>query len=348
MELARVRGFRYLQADRLAVQPLLEVLSRVEAVPTRKGQPDPVESAALLGGISEPPITVTRALDLYWKLAADKALGKSDDQLRRWRNPRMKAIRNFVDVVGDKPLSEITADDMLDFRSWWFDRVEANGLTPNSANKDLIHLGDVLKTVNRMKRLGLTLPLGELPFREAEAKTRPPFSDAWIRDKLLAPGTLDGLNTEARCILLGMVNTGYRPSEGAALLPAHIRLEVAVPHVEILPGGRQVKSVHAKRVIPLVGVSLEAFRACPEGFPRYRNNPGLSATVNKFLWENGLCETPGHTLYSLRHAFEDRLLAAGVDDRIRRDLMGHRLDRERYGKGASLEHLARIIQAASF
>ncbi len=291
---------------------------------------------------------MSRALDLYWKLAADKALGKSGDQLRRWRNPRIKAVRNFVSVVGDKPLAEISADDMLDFRAWWLDRLEARGLTPNSANKDLIHLGDVLKTVNRMKRLGLALPLGELSFKEGEAKTRPPFSDAWIRDKLLAAGALDGLNTEARCIVLGMVNTGYRPSEGATLLPAHIRLDAEVPHVEILPEGRQVKSAYAKRVIPLAGVSLEAFRSCPEGFPRYRDKPGLSATVNKFLRENGLCETPGHTLYSLRHAFEDRLLAAGVDDRIRRDLMGHRLDRERYGKGASLDHLARIVQAASF
>ena len=39
----------------------------------------------------------------------------------------------------------------------------------------------------------------------------------------------------------------------------------------------------------------------------------------------------------------DALLAAGVDDRIRRDLFGHRLDRERYGRGASLEHLHAVI-----
>lgn len=31
------------------------------------------------------------------------------------------------------------------------------------------------------------------------------------------------------------------------------------------------------------------------------------------------------------------MLAAGIDDRIRRDLLGHRLDRDRYGKGASLD-----------
>ena len=108
-----------------------------------------------------------------------------------------------------------------------------------------------------------------------------------------------------------------------------------------------MKSVYARRVIPLAGVSLEAFKGFPDGFPRYRDNPTLSDTVNKFLRENGLLESSAHSLYSLRHAFEDRMLAAGVDDRIRRDLFGHRLTRERYGKGASLEHLLQVIQTVA-
>jgi integrase len=214
----------------------------------------------------------------------------------------------------------------------------------NSANKDLIHLGDVLKTVNSMKRLGLALPLGELSFREGEARTRPPFSLDWIATRLLAPGAHDGLNDQARGLLLGMVNTGYRPSEGAALAAATIRLDGDVPHIAIEPDGRQLKSRYARRAIPLAGVSLEAFRAFPEGFPRYRDSATLSATVNKYLRANGLLETPAHSLYSLRHSFDDRMLAAGIDDRIRRDLFGHRLDRERYGKGASLAHLAGLVR----
>ena len=63
---------------------------------------------------------------------------------------------------------------MLDFRQYWLDRIEAGEVTANSANKDLIHLGDVLKTVNTMKRLGLVLTLGELSFKEGEKQTRPP------------------------------------------------------------------------------------------------------------------------------------------------------------------------------
>lgn len=347
-QLAQARGLRYMPAERVATLPVEALLERVEAVRVVAGNPDRLEAAAILGGATEPPLTVSRALDLYWTLAKDKTLGKSEDQLRRWKNPRLKAVRNFIDVIDDKAIAEIIADDMLDFRQWWLERLEAEGLTPNSANKDLIHFSDVLKTVNRMKRLGLALPLSDLALKESEKRQRPPFSNAWITERLLKPGALDGLNTEARCILLGMVNTGYRPSEGAGLGPAQIRLEGAVPHISVEPNGRQLKSAYARRIIPLAGVSLAAFRQCPEGFPRYADNPGLSATVNKYLRERGLLETEGHSMYSLRYAFEDRMLAAGVDDRIRRDLFGHSLDRERYGKGASLEQVHEIVQRIAF
>jgi integrase len=347
-ELAAVRGYRYLPAGQVAALPREELLARVEAIPVRNDKPDMVEAAAIIGGVSEPPIMVSRALELSWTLTGDQVIGKSEDQVRRWKNPRKKAVKNFVAVVGDKEIVNLTRDDMLDFRQRWLERIEAGEVTANSANKDLIHLGDVLKTLNTMKRLGLSLPLGELSFKEGEARTRPPFSETWIKTRLLAPGALDGLNAEARGILLGMVNTGYCPSEGAALTADTIRLDCDVPHISIEPDGRQLKSHYARRVIPLTGVSLEAFRQFPEGFPRYRNSANLSAVVNKFLRTNGLLETPRHSFYSLRHSFEDRMLAAGIDDRIRRDLFGHRLDRERYGEGASLEHMAELIARIAF
>jgi integrase len=344
-ELARIRGHRYLDVGRVAKLPLPDLVERVKLVGSAPSdRVADAEAAAVLGVPREPQVTVTKALELYWTLAREKTFGKSEDQLRRWRNPRIKAVRNFVNVVGNRPVDEITRDDMLDFRQHWLERIEAGEVTAGSANKDLIHFGDVLKTVNKMKRLGLALPLGELSFKEGEKRTRPPFSVEWIRTRLLAPGALDGLNSEARGVLLGMVNTGYRPSEGAALTAEAIRLDCDVPHIAIEPEGRQLKSHYARRLIPLVGVSLEAFRAFPSGFPRYRDNAGLSGTVNKYLRTNGLLETPDHSFYSLRHSFEDRMLAAGIDDRIRRDVFGHRLDRERYGKGAPLEQVAKLIE----
>ena len=343
--LAKVRGYRYLPGAQIAKLPLEEILQRVEAVPMGRGRL--AEADALLGASGVPDITITGALKQFWSLADDRTAGKSEDQIRRWKNPRMKAVKNFVAVVGDVAIKDLTAEHMLDFREWWWEKIKTEGLTPNSGNKDLVHIGNVLRTVNTMKRLGLTLPLEGLSFKAGDKITRPPFSTKWITDVVLKPGALVGLNGEARGILLGMINTGYRPSEGAGLLEAHIRLDCEVPHISIEADGRTLKSQASKRMIPLAGVSLAAFKEFPKGFPRYRDGATLSATVNKFLRENGLLETPEHTMYGFRHAFEDRMLAAGVDERIRRDLFGHSLNRERYGAGASLEHLLRIVQSVA-
>lgn len=347
-ELAAVRGFRYLDAAKVSDLPSEELLRRYEAVPLSAGIPDRIEAAAILGGAQDVGLTVNKALDLYWTLAADKTLGKSDDQLRRWKNPRVRAVKNFVQIVGDKPISDITTDDMLDFRQWWYERMVSDGLSANAANKDLIHLGDVLRMVNRMKRLGLDLPLSGLSFKEGDAQPRPPFSVNWIKDRILRPGALGGLNDQARAIVLAMINTGARPSELAALTPECIRLDANVPHISIEAVGRQLKSSNARRIIPLLGVSFEALRSFPEGFERYRgSSAGLSSIVNKYLRNNGLLETDQHSLYGLRHSFEDRLLAVGVDERIRRDLLGHALNRERYGAGASLLQLFDVVQPAA-
>lgn len=343
-DLCQARGFRFIAPDRVAKLPIEEVVARVEAT-RRSGGFDRKEAGAVLGLAARPEITVSRALEIYWGIAEDRTAGKSDDQKRRWENPRKKAVRNFIEVVGDMPIAEISADDMLNFRDWWWERIRDEGLTANSANKDLTHLSVVLKTVNRMKRLGLVLPLDGLSFSDSDRNTRLAFSEKWIAEKIVQSGKLMGLNAEARGILLGMVNTGYRPSEGAMLGPHQIRLDTDVPHISIEPNGRTLKNPQSRRVIPLAGVSLEAFRENPQGFPRYADSAGLSNTINKFLRENGMLESGQHTLYGLRHSFEDRLLDRDVDERIRRDLMGHKLTRQRYGKGASLEKMHGIIQS---
>jgi len=64
-DLARARGFRYLDAGNVAKLPVEDVVARVEAIPAPANQPDPVEAAALLGTVPEPRITVTKALQLY-------------------------------------------------------------------------------------------------------------------------------------------------------------------------------------------------------------------------------------------------------------------------------------------
>ena len=344
-EMAQRRGFSYMPVEKVAALPDDRLIERLRAVPLKGGKPDKIEAAALLGAVAEPRTTVSRALEIYWTLTRAKNLGKSEAQIRKWENPIKQAIRDFVSVVSDKPMQEITRDDMRLFRDWWIERVETEDLNPSTANKNMDHFGKVLKLVNEEKGLDLALPLGKLRLEEGERNTRPPFSVAWIKDRLLANGALDGLHPEARAILLVMVNTGARPSEIRALTEKAIHLQHNVPHISIEADGRKLKTRHARRVIPLTGISLEALRSFPEGFPTYRTDEALSKTVSEYLTAQGLRETAAHSLYSLRHSFEDRMLAAGIDERIRRDLMGHRLTRERYGEGANLGHLHTLLQA---
>jgi len=63
----------------------------------------------------------------------------------------------------------------------------------------------------------------------------------------------------------------------------------------------------------------------------------MSAALNKFFRENDLFPTPKHKIYSFRHTFEDRLKEAGIDEELRRILMGHAIDRPKYGSGGSLK-----------
>jgi len=352
-DMAARHGFSYMPAQQVAGLPLAERMKRVSKIPLRRENPDRVEAAALLGGIEEPGITLEKALEVFWEHEAAREIGKSPDQIRRWRNPKIKAIRNLIGQIGNKELSAISRADMLKFRDWWSDKMRSEGLVANSANKDLIHVGHVIKTANERLTLGLDEQLrramDNLSFKDEkdESRDRPPFSDKWIREKILAPGALRNLNEEARCILLALVNTGARPSEIAGLLPEHICLDGPVPYISIEPEGRKLKNSQSKRQIPLVGVSLTAFKERPQGFPTYRFKDKISATLNSFMRDNGLMETERHVLYSLRHSFEDRMIKAEFDDRMRRTLFGHKLDREKYGNGASLEHMhQKLIEIA--
>ena len=352
--IAASHGLSYKPVRDLEDLPLEELLARVEVLQRRDGTVNAVAAPAVLGAVEVPLMTVSEALSEYWRLTPDRVRGKSADQKRRWENPRKKAIGNFIDVVGDRSIAALTRADFLEFRSWWLERIAEENLTPNSANKDLVHLSDVLRTVDELKGLGLDLPLHKLTLKEGDKAERVPFSDDWIREKLLAEGALSGLNEEARAILVGMINTGYRPSEAAGQTADRLRLDHEVPHQKIASDEtRQIKNKTSRREIPLTGVSLEVFRAFPSGFPHYREKPAtLSATVNKYLRENGLMESDRHVMYSLRHSFEDRMLRGRIDERIRRELMGHSLGRQKYGQGGGLAfkagELARIAVQGDF
>jgi integrase len=345
---ARRLGFEYITAAEIAQRPLVEILERFEALAAGKPDNRPAE-VAVLGLVKPPALDLDGLFDEFEALMKPSLIGMSEDQMRKWRNPKKRAIANFVSVIGNKPLSQISRADALDFQRWWIDRVMVDGVEIETANKDIGHLNKMLSKVENTHRLGLGPVFSQMRIEGGKTGRRVAFAPAFVQDRLLADGALDGLNPEARRVLYLVVETGLRLSEACNLTAETIRLDDPVPHIMVRPDGRRMKTEQSERDMPLVGVALVAMRAQPAGFPRYRDKAaGLSATVNKYLSENGLLPQPGQTLYSLRHSFEDRLTAVEVPDKIAAALMGHKYHRPRYGVGPSLAQKLEWLQRIAF
>jgi integrase len=175
-----------------------------------------------------------------------------------------------------------------------------------------------------------------------------------VRDTIMQPGTLAGLNAEARGVVLVLIETGARGDEICNLHEEVIKLDGQVPHIVVEPrldpeDPREIKTVSSVRSIPLVGVALDVMKKFPKGFPRYKENEGVfSDATNKFFRENKLFPTKKHVLYSFRHTFEDRMKEARVDDELRCILMGHSVDRPKYGSGGSLKLYQEEMQKIAY
>lgn len=338
----RMGGFDLRSTQEIAQQEDLEILlSRINTVKHDIGK-ESGKVSAILGGHDNPILSISKTLEHYFEFEKPNLLNKTDDQIRKWKNPRKRAIKNFIHVCGDKDISTITRGDILDFRQWWFERIKEQGLKPHSSNKDFSHLGQILKYAKDDKRIDINVTelLARVRLTETES-TRPPFKTDYIKDTLLSADKLTGLNDECRLFLFAMADTGARPSEliGLNAENGDIRLDTTIPYIFIRPDKkRELKTAQSKRKIPLVGASLYAFENLPEGFLRYYRKPDLlSATLNKYLRDNDLLPTEEHVVYSLRHSFEDRLTAVEPPEKVQAALMGHKYSRERYGDGPSLE-----------
>lgn len=345
---ARFLGFEYLEASEVVNLPPERAVERLEAW-AACGLRDQSARAALLGTQPRPSFFLSKLLVEYEAVVKEETKNFSPNQLRVWRNSRQRVVTELVEIAGDKLVTELTEEDGLDYSEWYRGRVIAGEVKANSANKSMGMLSRMLKKISIRKRLKLPELFRGLKLEAGEKKVRSPFETSFIQNKLLAPGALDGLNEEARHILYVLADTGLRPSELVNLLPQTIHLDAPIPYVEVLPEGRVLKTHDSKREIPLVGVALAAMKLHPNGFPRYRDkSSSLSALVNKFLHVNGLRPTKDHTVYSLRHSFKDRLIAAEAPDSLIDSLMGHRTGKPKYGKGPPLELKSKFMESIAF
>lgn len=185
--ICQARAFPYRPVAELQDGPLSDIIARVEAlapIASRTAAPpaDLDEGAALLGGGKSDAPPFTKAFEGYVALTADRRVGMSPDQQRKWRNRKLKAIRSFCTVVGDLPLTEIGRREALAFRGWLLDRVEEGEIRAQSANKDIGHLSEIIRTWADVHGLEtLKNPFSGMRLRDESVPETFPFSSGWIQ-----------------------------------------------------------------------------------------------------------------------------------------------------------------------
>ncbi len=339
---AKLLDFRYQSNSKLVNSDMDEILSRLLTLLDNNTNPKDEDALLGLANTETMTMTIKQALNRYWDFTKDKTMNKSENQIRKWRAPRVKAINNFIKVCGNLQVHKVSRDDALTFRDWWISRIEDEKLSETSANKDIIHVKNILQTVCDNEDLNIPIDniFRKLTLKERFFQSRKPLSSEHINGVLLNPDNHNGLENDLVYFLHAMADTGARSSEITGLEPEDIVLNVPVPYISIKDRPyRPLKTPHSARVIPLVGHSLFAFKKRPNGFTKYRDKTDiLSSKLNKYLRSNGLFPSEQHSVYSLRHSFQDRLLAVDAPDRIQAELMGHKFHRPKYGDGGSLEH----------
>jgi len=343
---AMSKGFIYTPNTELVASPdISELMKRLDSLPSNATAKQE-DAEAVLGIPLKPSVTITQAFEIYCdKIEMAEMLGKSASQKRDWRKIKFRSVRNFVELHGDMPMDKITRSEARAFYDWWGKRLIPQGnekpRKPNTANRDLGNLRKLFRKYWEYQgEEGRENPFRNLNFTETKGTDVPHFEDDWIRTRMLNPPVFDGLNKSAILIVYTLIETGCRPSEIMNLLPENILLDHDVPHIRIRrQENRQLKTESSIRDIPLVGVSLEAMKQSPAGFPRYHDKGNLlSVSLLKTFRRRNLFPTPQHRIYSFRHSFEKRMLEAGLDYDLRCLLMGHKNTRPQYGDGGSLAY----------
>jgi hypothetical protein len=144
--------FDYVENDQLIALFPEKRLERLEALVAKGVVDDLAALAALLGTERCSGFLVSKLFEEYQSLIADEMKSMSPNQLRVWRLGRARAVRQFVEVTGDKPITDITQADGRDYVEWWRARIIAGEAKTKTASRDIGQLSRILKDITIRRR----------------------------------------------------------------------------------------------------------------------------------------------------------------------------------------------------
>jgi integrase len=236
-----------------------------------------------------------------------------------------RSCNYLINLCGNKPLSEYTRNDALQFRDW----LVARGLTGSSVTRNFSYLKAVINFALSEYALDIRNPfVGVYHDRSAGILVRKPIPLEAIR---IVQSECRSIDDDMRWLIALISDTGMRLAEGAGLLKEDlVGLNSKHPYVKITKHPwRNLKTASSERKIPLVGQALWAAKRIVEvdnqtdfAFPRYNRNQlttanSASAALNKWLKQYVPSEC---TMHCFRHSMRDRLRAvqcpADITDQI--------------------------------
>jgi len=247
IKLAKAHGFAYKNAVDVAKEPLEEIVERLQTATKAIEQPETVSS--VLGGAELPKIPLSSCTERYWPLCTDRLVNKSEDQIRKWKNPRIAVMNSFIKVIGDKSLNKVIRADILQYRQWWMKRIENGESVASTVNKNMMYLKDILHIVAIFNEIETDFDLlfSKIRLKELE-QSRPPFEVSFVQNTLLAPDSMKTLNTEAKLLIFAMADTGARESELIGLRKEDIFLNEPIPYIWIRAlKNRALKTITSER-----------------------------------------------------------------------------------------------------
>lgn len=347
LELCRKLGIKYIENNDLLNGDVNELVKRLEIV-EEHFHSGPVTKAAL-GLVKRPQLKLDDAYELHLNVRKSHLQGKSTEFIRKWKNPKKRAIRHFKEACEDQSVFDIDFVMALKFRDWWLERIEFEGLQGSTANKDMSHLWSIIKDACLIEKVQIDNPFVNCKLSETDNK-RPSFEEKDIFQIINYKG-LDSEHPSFRELIFGMAEQGCRDSEIIGLDPAKdVILEGKVPYIDITPNQfRDLKNKPSKRRLPLVGHALDIARETRfKNLNVYKHSPDQASTkINKYLRGEGLLPTDKHSLYSFRHSFKDRLDAVETPETMVKELMGHTKGKVKYGDGTKLDHRSKWMEKIS-
>ena len=248
--------------------------------------------------------TMSDALALYHRL---KGKGKTN----LFFEASERSIRYLSECLGHEDLTALEISDAGRFRDYLFSK----GMSSSSVKRVFSSVRAVVNIAIKEHGIAASNVFSGtyIPDDEVRKRRLP------IPDDVLAAVQEEcrHLDDEPRWLIALISDTGMRLSEACGLLTSDIRLDGAVPHINLTAHPwRRLKTGPSSRQIPLVGTSLWATKQVVKqnhqfAFPKYCDeikckSNSASAALNKWLKPR---VPDGCVIHSFRHSLRDRLRA---------------------------------------